>query len=176
VRDLLVSGGGHAMAGGVRMPLEKLEEFRERVNAYAREKLTEEMLVPAMPVDGVLELADCNPRVIAMIEKLEPFGRGNPTPRFLVEKVRITAPPRRVGATGSHLQLMVAKAPHVVKCIAFRMGEIEPQLPVGTDLNLIVEPKVECWEGRERVDLVVVDVARCDEEAIAEVKSVKFKS
>jgi single-stranded-DNA-specific exonuclease len=175
VRDLLTSGGGHAMAGGVRMPVEKLEEFRERVNAFAREKLTEEQLVPALPVDGVLELSDCNPRVISLVEKLEPFGRGNPTPKFLVERVRLTAPPRRVGATGAHLQLMVSKAPHVVKCIAFRMGELEPQLPVGTDLNLVVEPKVDCWEGRERVDLVVVDVAKCSEEAFVEVKSSKVK-
>jgi hypothetical protein len=68
---------------------------------------------------------------------------------------------------------MVARAPHVVKCIAFRMGELEPQLPVGTDLNLVVEPKVDCWEGRERVDLVVVDVAKCSEEAFVEGRSSK---
>ena len=51
--------------------------------------------------------------------------------------------------------------------IAFRMGELEPQLPVGTDLNLVVEPRVDCWEGRTRVDLVVVDVARCSDEPFA---------
>jgi single-stranded-DNA-specific exonuclease len=166
VRDLLTSGGGHAMAGGIRLPAANLEAFRERVNAFARERLSDEQLIPTLPIDGLLELSDCNPRVISLVEKLEPFGRGNPTPRFLIEGVRLTAPPRRVGATGAHLQLTVSKAPHVARCIAFKMGEIEPQLPIGTELNLIVEPRVDCWEGRERVDLVVVDVARCDDEPL----------
>jgi single-stranded-DNA-specific exonuclease len=166
VRHLLTSGGGHAMAGGVRMPRANLDAFTDRLNAYARERLTDDQLTPAMTVDGILDLADCHPRVISLIEKLEPFGRGNPRPHFLVQGVRLTAPPRRVGQTGAHLQLTVAKSPHVIRCIAFKMGELEPQLPVGTDLNLIVEPKIDCWEGRTRVDLSVVDVARCDDEPL----------
>jgi single-stranded-DNA-specific exonuclease len=167
VRELLTSGGGHAMAGGVRLPLVNLEAFRDRLNAFARSRLTEEQLIPAMPVDAILEPADGNPQVISLIEKLEPFGRGNPRPRFLIENVRLTAPPRRVGATGAHLQLTVSRADPVLnaqRCIAFKMGDLEPQLPVGTDLNLIVEPRVECWEGRHRVDLVVIDLARCNDE------------
>ncbi len=48
--------------------------------------------------------------------------------------------------------------------IAFKMGALEPQLPVGVDLNLVVEPKVDCFNGMMKVDLVVWDVARCDQE------------
>ena len=168
VRDLLISGGGHAMAGGVRLPLANLEPFRERLNAFARERLTEELLVPALPVDAILDLPDCNPHVIAMMEKLEPFGRGNPRPRFLVQNVQVSAPPRRVGATGAHLQLTISRPPHVQRCIAFKMGELEPQLPVGSQVNLIVEPRIDTWEGRHRVDLVVVDIARCNDEPFNE--------
>jgi single-stranded-DNA-specific exonuclease len=166
VRDLLTSGGGHAMAGGVRLPLANLEGFRERLNAFARQHLTEEQLVPTLAVDDILDLPDCNPQVIALLEKLEPFGRGNPQPRFLVEHVRLSAPPRRVGATGAHLQLTVSRPPNVARCIAFRMGDIEPELPVGTEVNLIVEPRVEEWQGRARVDLVVVDIAKCNDEPL----------
>jgi single-stranded-DNA-specific exonuclease len=166
VRDLLISGGGHAMAGGVRLAAANLEAFRMRLNAFARQRLTEEQLVPAMAVDGVLDLPDCSPHVVALIEQLEPFGRGNPRPRFLVEGVRLAAPPRRVGVTGTHLQLTVARPPNVARCIAFRMGQIEPELPVGTELNLIVEPRVEEWQGRSRVDLVVVDIAKCNDEPL----------
>jgi single-stranded-DNA-specific exonuclease len=166
VRDLLISGGGHAMAGGVRMATANLEAFRERINAFARQRLTDEQLVPAMPVDGVLDLTECNPQVIALLEQLEPFGRGNPRPRFLIENVRLSAPPRRVGATGAHLQLTVSRPPNVARCIAFRMGEIEPELPVGTEVSLIVEPRVDEWQGRSRVDLVVVDIAKCNDEPL----------
>jgi hypothetical protein len=51
----------------------------------------------------------------------------------------------------------------MARCIGWRMGELEPQLPVGTDLDLVVEPRLEVWEGRQRVDLVVIDIARSNE-------------
>jgi len=168
VRDLLISGGGHAMAGGVKMLASNVEVFRERLSVYAGEKLTEEMMMPTMVLDGVLRLEDCVPEVIERLGGLEPFGRGNPTPRFLVEKVRISAPPRRVGSTGAHLQLTVtgagSRGMRVARCIAFKMGALEPQLPVGTELNLVVEAKVDEWNGRKKVDLVLVDLAKCDGE------------
>ncbi len=154
------------MAGGVRLPLAQLEAFRTQVNAFARVRLSPEQLIPAIALDGILPLADCTPPIISLMEKLEPFGRGNPQPRFLVEEVRLNAPPRRVGATGAHLQLTVAQGPHLVRCIAFGMGELEPQLQVGANLNLIVEPRVDYWEGRARVDLQIVDVARCDDQPL----------
>ena len=159
-RDLLTSGGGHAMAGGIRLPLENLERFRARVNEFARQVLSEDLLTPTLLIDGTLELAECNVHVASMIEKLEPFGRGNPHPRFLVEGVRLTAPPRRVGATGSHLQLTVSRAPHVARCIGFKLGAFEPQLPVGSELNLVVEPRINHWQGRQSVDLQIIDIAK----------------
>ena len=75
------------------------DAFRDRLNAFASEKLTDDLLTPSMTLDGTLSLDDCKTEVIAHLEKLEPFGRGNPTPRFLVQNVRLSAPPRRVAAT-----------------------------------------------------------------------------
>ncbi len=165
VRDLLTSGGGHAMAGGVKFPHGNLEAFRERLNAFGAERLSEEMLVPVMRVDGVMELAECVPGVVKAMERLAPFGRGNPRPRFLLEGVRLTAPPRRVGSTGAHVQMTIGKDGRVGRGIAFKMGSLAEQLRVGEELNLVVEPKVDVFNGREKVDLVICDVARCSGEA-----------
>ncbi|HUO07202.1 MAG TPA: single-stranded-DNA-specific exonuclease RecJ, partial [Phycisphaerae bacterium] len=166
VRDLLITGGGHAMAGGVKLPLANLDAFRDRLNTFAAERLNEDLLTPALNLDGLLTLDDCRTDIIAHLEKLEPFGRGNPTPRFLVQNVKLSAPPRRVGATGAHLQLTIAKGSRAARCIAFKMGELEPQLPVGTELHLVVEPKIDTFNGNARVDLVVCDIARCDGEPL----------
>src|SRR6202012_3070421 len=57
-RDLLTSGGGHAMAGGVKLPHANLDPFRDRLNASASEKLTDDLLPPAMILDGTLTLDD----------------------------------------------------------------------------------------------------------------------
>ncbi len=130
VRDPLISGGGHAMAGGVKLLHEHLEAFRERLNFFAAEILDEEILTPKMMVDGVLELTECRPEIIAAMERMEPFGRGNPRPRFLVENVRLV-PPRRVGVTGAHLQLTVGRDAKVVRGIAFKMGGWSRNCPWG---------------------------------------------
>jgi len=177
-RDLLISGGGHAMAGGVKMTEENVEAFRERLLAYGDEVLTEELRVPSMEVDGVIALADCAMEVVEMLEHLSPFGRGNPRPRFLLEGVKLTAPPRRVGATGSHLQLTVGQEKRAAKCIAWGMGKIEPELVVGMELNMVVEPKVEYWNGRGSVSLVVADLARRDGETLGndEIRKSKFEA
>jgi hypothetical protein len=42
---------------------------------------------------------------------------------------------------------------------------LAPQLPVGTELNMVVEPKVDFFNGRAKVDLVVGDLAKCGGEA-----------
>ncbi|HVS71967.1 MAG TPA: single-stranded-DNA-specific exonuclease RecJ [Phycisphaerae bacterium] len=167
VRDLLLSGGGHAMAGGVKLALHHLDEFRQRLNDYARLHLSEDDLIPTLPIDAVITLADCTPAVISHLERLEPFGRGNPRPRFLLENLRLSAPPRRVGVTGNHLQLTLSSpppAPRLARAIAFKMGDLEPQLPIGTHLHLIVEPKLDTFNHITKVDLIILDLARCDNE------------
>ncbi|MCL2646461.1 MAG: single-stranded-DNA-specific exonuclease RecJ [Phycisphaerales bacterium] len=165
-RDLLISGGGHAMAGGVKMAAENVEAFRERLLTYGDEKLTEDLRTPCLELDGVIGLEDCVVEVMEAMESLAPFGRGNPRPQFLLENAKLTAPPRRVGATGTHLQLTICQGKRAGRCIAFKMGAIEPELVVGMELNLVVEPKVAYWNGRSSVDLVVVDLARADGEAL----------
>ena len=167
-RDLLLTGGGHAMAGGVKLPLANLDAFRARLNEFAAIHLTDDLLIPSIHLDGILSLEDAKPATIALLDRLAPFGRGNAHPRFLVESVRISAPPRRVGATGAHLQLTVSRpgtgrAALTSRCIAFKMGDLEPQLPVGTELHLVVEPKIDHYTGTPRVDLQILDLTRADQ-------------
>jgi single-stranded-DNA-specific exonuclease len=164
VRDLLLSGGGHAMAGGVKFAHAHLDAFRDRLNLYAAELLDEELLTPKTILDGILTLDDCRPEVIALLEQLAPFGRGNPQPRFLLENMRLVAPPRRVGSTGAHLQLTLGHDGKVARSIAFKMGPLASQLRVGMELQLVVEPRIDYFNGTAKVDLIVADIARCDQE------------
>jgi single-stranded-DNA-specific exonuclease len=130
-------------------------------------QLSADQLIPTLQLDDVLNLEDASPRTVGLLEQLAPFGRGNPHPRFLVQSVRIAAPPRRVGATGAHLQLTIERRPHVCRCIAFKMGELAHQLPVGTEVNLVVEPKLDHYTGTPRVALQVLDLARTSNEPFA---------
>lgn len=157
-RPLLTGGGGHAMAGGVKLLRENLGAFTEALNAYAAGVLRDEDFVPRLAVDGILSLSDATPPLVGCLGQFEPFGRGNPHPRFLVERAVVNAPPRPVGATGAHVQLQLAQGRTVARAIAFKMGDLAARLHVGQAIDLVVEPRLDYWNGSARVDLVVVDV------------------
>lgn len=162
VRPLLISGGGHAMAGGVKFERKNLDAFRDGLNEYAAEVLSPDDLVPTLEIDTTISLKDANPDFAKHLTLLEPHGRGNPKPRFLISNVRISAPPRRVGSTGAHLQLMIKQDATTAKAIAFKAGEAERFLPVGADVDLVVEIKLDEYQGVPRAELMVCDIARCD--------------
>ncbi len=178
-RDLLLEGGGHAAAGGVRLVLENLESFRARLCAWTRQRYHAAAstgaggaavlpgrsaggFVPVLELDGVLHESDISLPTFIQLEQLAPFGHGNPRPKFLLSQARLQAPPRRVGATGDHLQLQLGLSTCGVRAIGFRMGQLEPELPAGLAVDLVVEPHVNRFNNRAQIEMHVLDLARSD--------------
>jgi single-stranded-DNA-specific exonuclease len=90
---LFVRFGGHSHAAGVTLEAARVEEFRERFNAYALTKLSAEDLQPRLQIDAILELTDIHEDAVNRIFGLAPFGHGNPPPLFAAFDVEIAAPP-----------------------------------------------------------------------------------
>ncbi len=72
--------------------------------------------------------------------------------------MELSGPPRRVGKTGDHLQLMIRQNNSTMKCIAFKAGELFDRLKTGTRLNLAVEPSLNEFNGFVSVELEVKDI------------------
>ena len=87
VKDLLDKFGGHKMAAGVSMQLDKLEEFRERLNENAH--LTEDDLTPKLKIDIPMPLVYASREFIWELERLEPFGNGNRKPAFAQKNLKV---------------------------------------------------------------------------------------
>lgn len=163
-RPLLISGGGHAMAGGIKLKRENLAAFCQRINAFAATLIKPEHLIPTLQLDGLLTLSQTTIPLLEQLEAFEPFGRGNPHPRFLLRQVRLTAPPRAVGSTGAHLQFQFAQGKASARGIAFKAGPLHlyNDFPVGLELDLAVEPRIDRYFSTPRVDFQIVDLARSD--------------
>jgi single-stranded-DNA-specific exonuclease len=86
--ELFTRFGGHAHAVGFALPSEKIPELRARLDAYARERLTEADLEAVMEFDGDLELTELTPAFWSALQQLQPFGMGNPEPIFITREVR----------------------------------------------------------------------------------------
>jgi single-stranded-DNA-specific exonuclease len=88
--------GGHAHAVGFSLPVSRLTDLRNRLDVYARERLTVADFEPSLRVDSEVTLDQITPALYQALCHLEPFGMGNPEPVFAAKHVRLVAPPRMI--------------------------------------------------------------------------------
>jgi single-stranded-DNA-specific exonuclease len=107
--------------------------------------------------DAEVDLAQVGQRLARELAMLAPFGRGNDAPRLLSRGVEVRSA-RPVG-DGSHLKLELADRDGTVRgAIAFGMADRAPQAGVDR-IDIVYQPVVSSWNGRERVELQVADLA-----------------
>ncbi len=75
------------MAAGLSLPKENIEVLRERLNDNC--DLSEEDFVPVLHIDMELPFAYADKELVKDMEKLEPFGNGNPKPVFARKNVKL---------------------------------------------------------------------------------------
>jgi single-stranded-DNA-specific exonuclease len=154
----LESHGGHEMAAGLKVRGEKFEDFRQAFRAYAFQNLTPQDLVPSLRLDAEALIPHLTESLVRDLDRLGPFGPGNPRPLLCLRKLEVAAAPKRVGKTGDHLQLQLRQDKRMIKCIGFGFGKLEDQLRVGTFVDLAGEPTINEWNGRVSVELEVKDL------------------
>ena len=86
-KDLFAAFGGHAMAAGLTLKGNTVDELRERLNEQT--VLTEEDLEEKVSIDAVLSFAQVDERMMEELQSLEPCGKGNPKPVFAESGVQV---------------------------------------------------------------------------------------
>jgi single-stranded-DNA-specific exonuclease len=107
-RDLFTRYGGHSHAVGFSLPSARVPELRAHLDEYARLRLTPADFEPILDVDADLSLDQVTPELLQALERLEPFGQGNPEPIFAAQAVRLVAPPKIL--KDKHIKLKLAAA------------------------------------------------------------------
>ena len=152
--------GGHEMAAGLSLQTSKFDDFRAQFCRHAGSLLSPEMLVPELRLDVEAALEQLSEALVQDLKRLGPFGHGNPKPLLCFRNLEVVAPPRRVGAAGDHLQIMVRQDPNArpMKCIAFGYGPLFDRLTAGTRIDLAVEASINEYQGYRNVELQVKDL------------------
>ena len=156
--------GGHAMAAGLALPSASLDAFRQAMVGHVNERLAPEDLVNVVDIDAEVSLADCTVDLFGQIQMLEPFGRGNPTPRLMLRNVVLDRPAQRMGQAGNHLSLLLRQDGRMMRAVAFNQGDLAEHLPAGLAVDLVFEPKVSMWQGSARPEIHVKDLRRAEVE------------
>ncbi len=107
-RELFTRYGGHSHAVGFSLPSARVPELRAHLDEYARLRLTPADFEPVLDIDAELDLTQVTPDLFQALERLEPFGQGNPEPVFSARAVRMMAPPKIL--KDKHVKLRLAAA------------------------------------------------------------------
>jgi len=158
--DLLERFGGHEGAAGLTLRMEKLSAFTERINELTGRFFGPERPVPALNVDGEINLAALNPALVREIDLLEPFGKGNPEPLFAATGLRLAGNPRTVGGNGHHLAFMVRQDRTTLRVIAMGKADWIAELRArkGEPFSLAFEPVINTYLGAVSVELRAEDI------------------
>ncbi len=151
--DYLSGFGGHEMAAGMSLSKDQIAGFSTALEAHARTELSADDLMPKLRHDGILLLEEIDLGILRQLEGLAPFGMGNPEPLLVVESVRAM----RVQTVGdNHLRFTVCQGAFSHPAIAFGMLERRDELQ--GEVDLLVTPQINRYNGREMVQLRVKDV------------------
>ena len=158
----LVGHGGHEAAAGLTINEAAVEPFRRDFCAHAEQAISHDERVAELFVDAETPLSALTHQTVRQIESLAPFGHGNERPMLCTSEVRLTEPPRRIGATGRHLSLRLEQHGVALRAVAFGGGDWEDALNGATGpLSVAFKPIINNFRGRQTVEMQLADW-RCD--------------
>jgi len=153
---LLRRYGGHAMAAGFSLSAERIEPFRRRLETHCRKHLDPELLIPRSTADVEALPEQLNRDLCGQLERLEPFGIGNPKPLLLVRGLALASEPSRL--RGGHLKLRLRGGGREIEAIWWRSAErLKALMGCAGGLDLQGRLELNRWGGRETVRLSVAD-------------------
>jgi single-stranded-DNA-specific exonuclease len=147
--ELLENFGGHAMAAGCTFRAKNFSELSRRLAADVTEYVKD--WTPVLDADAHLDASFVTEEFCEQLRALEPFGQGNPEPRFVVSGATLENM-RTVGRDKRHLQATVAGK----KAIAFGLGHVK--VPNDQKVDLLCRIGMNEWNGKRSPQLQVDDV------------------
>lgn len=156
--DHLLRYGGHSHAAGLSIAEEELERFALSFDEVAAGALDAEALTPVVAFDAELAPVEVTEALPLELERMKPYGMGNPEPVFLLKGAEVVD--SRV-LNGGHLKLRLSRDRRSFDAIAFGLGE----KGVPSDrIDILFSPSINEWNGRKSLQLIVKDM-RPEEEA-----------
>ena len=159
----LANFGGHAMAGGLAIAAERIPEFRrafvQTIKAMQAGQAAQNQLV----IDEALPLGDVSLELVDEVEKLAPFGPGNPAPIFAAQKLSIRASVP-IGRSSDALALTVEDESARTFRVIWWGGAGRP-LPEGL-FDLAYGVRSSTFKGERQVQIEWVDARPHQESAV----------
>jgi single-stranded-DNA-specific exonuclease len=158
---LLLKGGGHAMAAGITIKPDKLAPFRAYLEEALHGAVEAARREDSLLIDGAVTAGGANVAMLTDIARAGPFGAGHSEPIFALPGHTI-AYAEEVGQAHVRARLRAGDGT-MLNAIAFRSaGKPLGQALIanrGRSVHAAGTLSVDRWNGEERVQLRVMDIA-----------------
>ena len=153
--DLLIKHGGHELAAGLTIRRSALDDFRDRINEYARKNLTEDSFKITLDADCELDIKDINLSLAKELQLLEPYGTGNSTPMFVLKD----AIAKKIVATkgGDHTRMTIEKNGKYINAMYFGIAPIDLGFFVGDKIDILFNLDINDYKNTLSEQLTVRD-------------------
>jgi single-stranded-DNA-specific exonuclease len=160
-QGLLVKGGGHAMAAGLTVRHDGLAALERHLLDNLRAAPSSLADAASLDIDAALVASGATPELMELLDRVSPFGQGNPEARFVLPAHRV-----RFGKVvgGSHVRALLEGGDGArIDAIAFRaagqpLGDALLSAG-GMPLHVAGSLRRDTWGGRDRIELQIMDVA-----------------
>jgi len=130
----------------------RLQELYERLTDAADQQFSGSKPMPSIWIDCEMIPSDLMGDPINLIDRLEPFGSGNPAPTFLAKRILVKQS-RLVGNRGQHLMLKLHDGHSQWNAIAFNQGR-----DMTSDrIDMVYNITKQIWQGRQVMNIRILD-------------------
>lgn len=155
--ECLEKYGGHAMAVGLSLKRSKFEEFKNKMENYAR-KFNIKDIPCIIYIDEEITYKDLNKEFIKEIKLLEPYGEANKIPIFIYKNLKIDS--IRTLTDGKHLKLTLKDESKIINAIGFNMGNIAENYLIGDKVDIIGMLEENEYNGNYNIQINLVDIRK----------------
>lgn len=155
--EYLEAFGGHKYAAGLTIKQENIPAFAEKFKRIARERVTDEDLIPRMRVDCEVQLKEFDERLMRLLKLMGPFGPLNLRPVFVSRNLKVVGDATIVG--NNHLKLSVEQDGVKMNAIGFNLGDRLEKIHAKNgvlDCAYVIEENY--WNGRKELQLRLKDI------------------
>ncbi len=158
-RELFEQYGGHAAAAGMKIKRENIGALQEKLNEHATANLSEADKIPELKIDAMVSAQTLNLDLVQQLKRFEPFGMGNPKPKFVTKDLILTGEPFVMKE--KHLKLKLSDSDGKQFEAVWWDGVDKSSgrtLKPKTRIELAYTPEANTWNGNTRLQLVVEDL------------------
>ncbi len=155
----LLGFGGHALAAGLTMRADQINDFRAAINQLAQKTFAETPIEDVIAIDIRAEMSELTCECCEALSLLEPHGTDNPKPTVALHGVLLSETPRMVGRNSEHLRLTLTSSGATLAAIGFHLMQgNEWLLRHKGPVDVAGTPCINDYNGRRQAQLEILSI------------------